>query len=61
MAVDNWSHQLQAVCYTFVVTAVISTLLRCYVRVRLIKDFGVDDWCMVAALVSTINGNIESC
>ncbi|KAH7114160.1 hypothetical protein B0J13DRAFT_590616 [Dactylonectria estremocensis] len=54
MAVDNWSHQLQAVCYTFLVTAVISTLLRCYVRVRVIKDFGVDDWCMVAALISFI-------
>ncbi|KPM36352.1 hypothetical protein AK830_g10220 [Neonectria ditissima] len=52
MAIENRGPELQAVCYTLLVTAIISTLLRCYVRTRLVKNFGFDDWCMLAALTS---------
>ncbi|RSL61736.1 hypothetical protein CEP54_006105 [Fusarium duplospermum] len=52
MAVENRGPELQAVCYTLATAAVISTLLRCFVRVRLVKNFGFDDWCMCTALVS---------
>ncbi|KAH6673928.1 hypothetical protein F5X68DRAFT_270579 [Plectosphaerella plurivora] len=54
MAVENRGPQLQAVAYTLLVTAVISVLLRTYVRVMLVRNFGVDDWCMVAATISFI-------
>ncbi|KAJ4324374.1 hypothetical protein N0V84_003935 [Fusarium piperis] len=52
MAVENRGPELQAVCYTLASAAVISTLLRCFVRVRLVKNFGFDDWCMCTALCS---------
>ena len=55
MAVENRGPQLQAVCYTLAVTAVISSLLRFYVRLRLVKNFGFDDWGMGAALVSVLD------
>jgi hypothetical protein len=51
MAVENRGPQLQAVAYTLLTTAVISMGLRAYVRVMLVRNFGVDDWCMVAATV----------
>lgn len=51
MAVENRSPPLQAVACTLLVTAVISMLLRAYVRLWLVKNFGVDDWCMVVATV----------
>ncbi|KAH6885293.1 hypothetical protein B0T10DRAFT_92447 [Thelonectria olida] len=52
MAVENRGPELQAVCYTLVVTAWISVVLRCYVRIRIVKNFGLDDWFMLAALTS---------
>ncbi|KAF4460971.1 integral membrane PTH11 [Fusarium albosuccineum] len=54
MGVPSRGPELQAVCYTLVTTAIISTLLRCYVRVRMVKNFGFDDYCMCAALCSFI-------
>jgi hypothetical protein len=36
----------------FLATAIIANLLRCFVRVRMVKAFGVDDWLMVGATVS---------
>lgn len=51
-ATDNRGPQLQAVCYTLVVTAFICTVLRCLTRTLIVKSFGFDDWCMLAALVS---------
>lgn len=54
MAVENRGPQLQAVAYTLLTTAVVSMLLRTYVRVMLVRNFGVDDWCMVAATISFI-------
>lgn len=54
MAIENRGPQLQAACITLVTAAIISTALRCYVRIRLVKNFGFDDWCMLAALTSFI-------
>ncbi|KAH6980945.1 hypothetical protein BKA56DRAFT_550770 [Ilyonectria sp. MPI-CAGE-AT-0026] len=52
MAVPNRGPEIQAACYTLLVAAVTSTLLRCYVRARMVKNFGLDDWFMVAALIT---------
>ena len=51
MVVENRGPQLAAVCGTFVATAFVATALRCYARVRLVKAFGWDDWCMAFAAV----------
>jgi hypothetical protein len=52
MSVPNRGPELQAVCYTLAVSSVIAVALRIYVRVRLVKNFGLDDWFMCSALVS---------
>jgi hypothetical protein len=38
---------------TAVVLAGITCLLRCYVRLVLIKTFGLDDWLIVTSMVRT--------
>ncbi|KAL7802365.1 hypothetical protein V8C44DRAFT_353411 [Trichoderma aethiopicum] len=53
-AVENRGPQLLAVILTLLVFAFTATLLRCYVRIKLVKAFGLDDYLMVAALVSFI-------
>lgn len=52
MGVPNRGPELQAVCYILVVSSVIACGLRIYVRTRMVKNFGLDDWTMCAALVS---------
>lgn len=52
--VPNRGPELQAVCYTLLVTAWISVALRCHVRINIVKNFGLDDWFMLAALVSAL-------
>jgi hypothetical protein len=42
---------LASVNIAAVTLATIVTMLRCYVRIRLLKAFGSDDWLMVAAAV----------
>jgi hypothetical protein len=32
--------------------AVVATVLRCYVRLRLVRAFGLDDWLMLCAMVT---------
>ncbi|KAI6782743.1 uncharacterized protein J7T54_000886 [Emericellopsis cladophorae] len=54
MGVPNRGPELQAVCYVLVVAAFVTTVLRCYTRVFLVKSFGFDDWCMVFALVTFV-------
>ncbi|TPX18570.1 uncharacterized protein E0L32_002427 [Thyridium curvatum] len=54
MAMEDRGPELAAVCWTFVTTAFVATALRCYVRTRIVKRFGLDDWTMLAALVSFI-------
>jgi hypothetical protein len=51
MAVENRGPQLQAAGYLLLCFAVVSMLLRSYVRVFMIKSFGLDDSFMVFALV----------
>jgi hypothetical protein len=51
MEIDNRGPPLQVVCYVFGVLASVATLLRCYVRLYLVKSFGVDDYFMALALV----------
>jgi hypothetical protein len=53
MAIPNRGPELQAVCYTLLIASVIALGLRVYVRLRLVKNFGFDDWCMCCALVSS--------
>ncbi|KAJ4319444.1 hypothetical protein N0V84_006346 [Fusarium piperis] len=52
MTIENRGPQLTAVCATFTTTAVIAVALRCYVRLRIVRNFGIDDWAMLGALVS---------
>lgn len=51
-AIENRGPTLQAVAVSLLVAATISILLRCYVRIFLIKNFGVDDYFMVVAMVN---------
>ncbi|PTD01952.1 hypothetical protein FCULG_00010398, partial [Fusarium culmorum] len=52
MGIPNRGPELQAVCYTLLVSSVIAVALRIYVRTRMVKNFGLDDWTMCAALVT---------
>ncbi|KAH7113058.1 hypothetical protein EDB81DRAFT_735044 [Dactylonectria macrodidyma] len=52
MGTDNRGPPLQRVCYAMVVIALVSALLRFYVRLRIVRSFGVDDWFMLGGLVS---------
>lgn len=46
--------ELLAVDIAFLCTAIIAYSLRCYVRIRMVKAFGKDDYLMGAATVSCI-------
>ncbi len=48
---DSRAVQLAAVNIAALVLALIATGLRCFVRIRLLRAFGTDDWLMVAAAV----------
>ena len=52
MAIPNRGPELVGVNIAFLATAIIANLLRCIVRVKMVKAFGVDDWLMVGATVS---------
>lgn len=54
MAIDNRGPELIGVNIAFLATAVIANALRCIVRVKMVKAFGVDDWLMVASTVSNL-------
>ncbi|KAK0507763.1 hypothetical protein JMJ35_009652 [Cladonia borealis] len=45
-----------AVCWAFVACAFISTVLRVWVRVRLTRNMGPDDFNMIAAMTTTLIG-----
>jgi hypothetical protein len=53
MAIPNRGPQLLGVNIAFLAAAVIANALRCYVRVRMVKAFGMDDWFMVGSTVSS--------
>jgi hypothetical protein len=52
MAAEDRGPQLAAVAILFLTLAWIFVSLRCYVRIVMIKSFGIDDWLAVASLVS---------
>lgn len=52
MAIEDRGPELRAVGIGFLAFAYISMALRSYVRVFLVKAFGLDDWMMLLALVS---------
>ncbi|KAL6717791.1 hypothetical protein ACLMJK_003876 [Lecanora helva] len=45
-----------AVCWAFVTCAFISTLLRVWVRWKITRNIGADDWVIVAAMMTTLLG-----
>lgn len=49
--VEDRGPRLRNITAVFLALAIFSTALRCYVRARIVKWFGLDDWLMVAALV----------
>lgn len=59
MGVPNRGPELLAVNIAFVITAVFACALRCFVRVRMVKAFGLDDWLMVLATVRLL-ANVEA-
>jgi hypothetical protein len=53
--VEDRGPRLRNITAIFLAFAVFSTALRCYVRARIVKWFGLDDWLMVVAVVSFSN------
>lgn len=51
---DDRSVEVRAVAAAFMSVAVVTVILRCYVRGWLVKAFGWDDGAMVVALVSLV-------
>lgn len=49
--IPNRGPQLIAVVAVLLVFSLTATILRCYVRISLVKAFGVDDYLMVFAMV----------
>ncbi|KAF7555098.1 hypothetical protein G7Z17_g2431 [Cylindrodendrum hubeiense] len=55
--IENRGPQLMVVNLTFLTAALISIVLRCYVRYFMVKAFGKDDWLMlVGTIFFTLNG-----
>lgn len=50
-SVPNRGSELVAVNITFTVAAIVANMLRCYVRISMVRAFGLDDWLMSLATV----------
>jgi hypothetical protein len=50
--VEDRGPQLRAVCTVLLTVTILSSLLRCYTRLGIVKAFGLDDWLMMLANVS---------
>ena len=50
--IENRGPQVLGVDSAALILAFIATVLRVYVRLRLVKAFGLDDWLMLAAMVT---------
>lgn len=59
--IENRGPQLLAVDVFFMTMAIVTTLLRCYVRLFLVKTWGKDDWFMLIATVSVFELHRWSC
>lgn len=53
--VEDRGPELAVVVYLFLALTWTSSLLRSYVRARLTKSFGTDDWLAVGALASILD------
>jgi hypothetical protein len=51
MSIPNRGPELLAVNIAFVAVAILAYSLRCFVRLKMVKAFGLDDWLMGGALV----------
>lgn len=51
---DNQGPLLDAIITALLVLALLSFFLRCYVRIRINKSFGIDDYVATAAMVRTM-------
>lgn len=51
MALGGRGYQVVGLAYLFLVLSTISISLRCYVRLRLVKSFGIDD---ISALLAWV-------
>lgn len=53
---EDRSPTIRAILYVFLVMALVSTLLRLYVRLGIVKkSFGLDDWLMLGATVCLLS------
>lgn len=50
--IENRGPGLAAVAIALVIAAVVSFCLRAFVRLRMVKSFGVDDWFMLLATIT---------
>jgi len=49
--IPNRGPELLGVNWFFAISALLAVLTRCYVRIGIVKKFGLDDWMMAAATV----------
>ena len=49
--IPNRGPELLGVNWFFAISALLAVLMRCYVRIGIVKKFGLDDWMMAAATV----------
>lgn len=52
--IENRGPQLLGINILFLTLTSIASILRCYVRARMVKAFGGDDWLMMAAMVTFV-------
>lgn len=60
MSIPDRGPELLGVNITFIVLAACAYLLRCFVRIKMVKAFGRDDWLMGFALLFFLMYNISS-
>lgn len=51
--IESQASLIIPVCVALTVVATAATILRTYVRVKMLKVFGADDWVIVASTVSS--------
>lgn len=52
-SIPNRGPELLGVDIAFMCSALMANVLRCYVRLKMVKAFGFDDWLMAIATVGT--------
>jgi hypothetical protein len=52
--IESQAPQIIPVCVVLTAIAVIATALRCYVRINMLKTFGIDDTVIIASTVRPI-------